>query len=170
MQCCGRALKVGMHIKGVELRGQNKCVYLHFVIRGLEKCGVTLMRGKLSHHQPWSRQILNFTSTYKYVTAHIHSTLHVFCTSYLHIAIYTLYLLSIQTNKEPYYVIRDGKSSLVFSLSINRLDVEDDLSVEEMKKIVLTQSPRTQTPGGHTLFIILRSSYLEYGIYILLAF
>ena len=56
------------------------------------------------------------------------------------------------------------------SLSINRLDVEDDLSVEEMKKIVLTQSPRTQTPGGHPLFIILLSTYLEYGIYILLAF
>ena len=104
------------------------------------------------------------------IAAHIHSTLHVFYTSYLHIAIYTLYLLSIQTNKEPYYVIRDGKPSLVFSLSINRLDVEDDLSVEEMKKIVLTQSPRTQTPGGHTLFIILLSTYLEYGIYILLAF
>ena len=67
-------------------------------------------------------------------------------------------------------MIRDGKPSLVFSLSINRLDVEDDLSVEEMKKIVLTQSPRTQTPGGHTLFIILLSTYLEYGIYILLAF
>ena len=67
-------------------------------------------------------------------------------------------------------MIRDGKPSLVFSLSINRLDVEDDLSVEEMKKIVLTQSPRTQTPGGHTLFIILLSTYLEYGICILLAF
>ena len=65
-------------------------------------------------------------------------------------------------------MIRDGKPSLVFSLSINRLDVEDDLSVEEMKKIVLTQSPRTQTPGGHTLFIILLSTYLEYGIYVLL--